>query len=157
MEWTTLAGTGLGAVVGVGSTLLADRVRWRRETGERDRRERRDVYVTCLTKYRLAYEGMYAAASAHRDGPADHRDAAVREAFRASGCDEVRETVLICAPPEMSTVAEDVYASLRALLEVFAAGDPALDTPGFQEHRLRHAQAVWAARAAMRTALGRGD
>jgi hypothetical protein len=55
----------------------------------------------------------------------------------------------------MADVVEDVYASLRELLEVFAAGDPALDTPEFQEHRLRHAQAVWAARAAMRAALER--
>jgi hypothetical protein len=88
VEWTTLAATGLGAVVGVGSTLLADRVRWRRETGERDRRERRDLYVSCLTRYRLAYEDMHTAALAHRDGPAGRRDAAVRDAFRGSGCDE---------------------------------------------------------------------
>ncbi|MFF4689597.1 hypothetical protein [Streptomyces sp. NPDC001307] len=99
---------------------------------------------------------MHTAATTHRDGPADRRDAAVREAFRASGCDEVRENLLICAPEEMADVVEDVYASLRELLEVFAAGDPALDTLEFQEHRLRHAQAVWAARAAMRAALERG-
>ena len=40
MEWTPLAATGLGAFVGVGSTLLADRVRWRRDlrtcTGSHD-------------------------------------------------------------------------------------------------------------------------
>ncbi|AOR33603.1 hypothetical protein BFF78_23305 [Streptomyces fodineus] len=156
MDWTTLAGTALGAVVGVGSTLLADRVRWRRETGERDRRERRDLYVTCLTRYRLAYEDMHTAATRHREAPAAERAAAVREAFRASGCDEAREVVLIRAPQEMTAVVEDVYASLRELLEVFASGDPALDTPEFQEHRLRHAQAVWAARAAMRAALERG-
>ncbi len=156
MDWTTLAGTGLGAVVGVGATLLADRVRWRRETGERDRRERRDLYVTCLTRYRLAYEDRHTAALAHRDGHAGRPDAAVRDAFRASGCDEVRETVLLCAPQETTAVMEDVYTTLRELLEVFAAGDPAPDTPRFQEHRLRHAQAVRAARDAMRDALERG-
>ncbi|MGW2740732.1 hypothetical protein [Streptomyces sp. NPDC001450] len=57
--------------------------------------------VTCLTKYRPAYEDM-------------HR------------------------------------VSLLKLLEVFAAGDPALRTPELQGHRLRHAKAVWTARAAMR-------
>ncbi|MFJ9816821.1 hypothetical protein ACIRU3_16370 [Streptomyces sp. NPDC101151] len=155
MEWTTLAGTGLGAVVGVGSTLLADRVRRRRETDERARRERRDAHVTCLTKYRPAYEDMHTAATAHRDGPAQ-REMAVRDAFRASGCDEVRETVLICAPEEMAAVIEDVYASLPELLEVFAAGDPPLGTQEFQERRLWHARAVWAARAAMRAEPARG-
>lgn len=157
MEWGTLAGTGIGALVGVGSTLLADRVRWRREDADRARRERRDMYVTCLTKYRLAYEDMRAAAGAHRDDQSAEREAAVREAFRASGCDEVRETALICAPEEMSAVIEDVYASLRELLEVFAAGEPALGTPEFEESRLRHGRAVWAARAAMRAQLVRRD
>ncbi|MGW0206906.1 hypothetical protein ACWDZ8_14160 [Streptomyces sp. NPDC003233] len=99
---------------------------------------------------------MHTAAGAHRDGPADRRETPVREAFRASGCDEVRENLLICATEEMTAVVEDVYASLRKLLEVFAAGDPALDTPDFQEHRLEHAQAMWAARAAMRAAPERG-
>ncbi|MET7690974.1 hypothetical protein ABZT06_23840 [Streptomyces sp. NPDC005483] len=62
MEWTPLAGTGLGAIVGVGSTLLADRVRRRRDVTERTRQERKEIYVACLTKYRQANEDMYAAA-----------------------------------------------------------------------------------------------
>ncbi|MFI7504232.1 hypothetical protein ACIBVL_38295 [Streptomyces sp. NPDC049687] len=152
MEWTTLAATGLGALVGVGSTLLADRVRWRRERAERTRQERKEIYVTCLTKYRQAYEDMYAAASRPPEGVA--REAAVREAFRASGCDEVRESALICAPQALSDVLETVYETLRDLLEVLARGEPPLDSPAFQERRLRHGKAVWAARAAMRRDLG---
>lgn len=153
MEWTTLAATGLGALVGVGSTLLADRVRWRRDLSERNRQERKDIYVACLTKYRQAYEDMYAAANSPQEGTA--RDAAVREAFRASGSDEVRESALICAPQEMSDAIEAVYTTLRDLMDVLAAGEPPLDSPEFQEHRLRHAQAVWDARSAMRQDLER--
>lgn len=153
VDWTTLAGTGLGALIGVGSTLLADRARWRRDATERGRQERRDIYVTCLTKYRLAYEAMHTTALA-RQGR-DTLDAAVREAFRTSGCDEVRESALICAPQEMADVLEDVYGTLRELQEILAAGDPALDCPEFQEQRLKHGQAVWAARAAMRADLER--
>ncbi|MFD4019148.1 hypothetical protein [Streptomyces sindenensis] len=37
MEWTALAATVVGAVIGVGSTLVTDRVSWRRDTRERDR------------------------------------------------------------------------------------------------------------------------
>ncbi len=155
MDWTPLAGTALGALVGVGSTLLADRTRWRREQADRTRQERRDIYVTVLTKYRLAYEAMHAAAVTGRDQGGAVREAAVREAFRASGCDEARETALICAPQEMSDLLEDVYATLRDLQEVFAAGDPPLDSPELQERRLKHAEAIWAARAAMRRDLDR--
>ncbi|MCZ4607648.1 hypothetical protein O3S80_28580 [Streptomyces sp. Lzd4kr] len=68
MDWTTLAGTALGALVGIGSTLLADRARWRRDLADRTRQERRQIYVTVLTKYRLAYEDMYAAAAPARGG-----------------------------------------------------------------------------------------
>ncbi|MFI9825384.1 hypothetical protein ACIHFC_33840 [Streptomyces sp. NPDC052013] len=154
MDWMTLAGTGLGAVVGVGATLLADRVRWRRELTERNRQERREIYVTCLTKYRQAYEDMHTVAVRHRGDP-EARDAAVREAFRASGCDEVRESALLCAPQEMSDVIERVYEALRDLLEVFASGQPSLDSPELQEHRLRYGKAVWAARASIRQDLER--
>lgn len=155
MDWTTLAGTALGALVGVGSTLLADRARWRRDLSDRTRQERKQIYVTVLTKYRLAYEAMHAAAVTGRDQEDAVREAAVREAFRASGCDEARETALICAPQEMSDVLEKVYATLRELQDVFAAGDPPLDSPQVQERRRRHAEAIWAARAAIRRDLER--
>jgi hypothetical protein len=80
MDWTTLAATALGAFVGVGSTLLADRVRWRRDQVDRTRQERRQIYVTVLTKYRLAYEDMREAALT---GDGRERAAAVRQAFRS--------------------------------------------------------------------------
>ncbi|MFI7410489.1 hypothetical protein ACIBU0_17685 [Streptomyces sp. NPDC049627] len=154
MDWTTLAATALGALVGVGSTLLADRARWRRDMADRTRQERKQIYVTVLTKYRLAYEAMHAAAVAGRGQDDGARETSVREAFRSSGCDEARETALICAPQEMSDVLENVYATLRDLQDAFAAGDPPLDSPELQARRLKHAEAVWAARAAMRRDLG---
>ncbi|MFJ8633855.1 hypothetical protein [Streptomyces sp. NPDC093568] len=153
MDWTTLAATWLGALVGVGSTLLADRVRWRRDLADRTRQERKQLYVTVLTKYRLAYEAMHTAAVTGRDQEDRAREAAVREAFRASGCDEARESALIGAPQEMSDVLEEVYSTLRDLQDAFAAGDPPLDSPELQARRLKHAEAVWAARAAMRRDL----
>ncbi|WP_328880836.1 hypothetical protein [Streptomyces sp. NBC_00299] len=157
MDWTPLAGTALGAFVGIGSTLLADRARWRRDLTDRTRQERRQIYVTVLTKYRLAYEAMHAAAVTGRDQADAARETAVREAFRSSGCDEARETALICAPQEMSDLLETVYATLRDLQDAFAAGDPPLDSPQLQERRLKHAEAIWAARAAMRRDLERGS
>ncbi|MFD7388027.1 hypothetical protein ACFV46_06135 [Streptomyces sp. NPDC059852] len=147
MDWTTLAATALGAFVGVGSTLLADRVRRHHDRADRTRQERRQIYVTVLTKYRLAYEDMREAALT-RDGR--ERATAVRQAFRSSGCDEARESALLCAPREMADALEAVYATLRDLQDAFATGDPPLDSPAMQERRLKHAEAVWAARAAIR-------
>ncbi|KAB2973422.1 hypothetical protein F8R89_16160 [Streptomyces sp. SS1-1] len=150
MDWTTLAATALGAFVGVGSTLLADRVRWRRDRADRTRQERRQIYVTVLTTYRLAYEDMREAALS---GDGRERAAAVRRAFRSSGCDEARESALLCAPQARADALESVYATLRDLQDAFATGDPPLDSPAMQELRLKHAEAVWAARAAIRADL----
>jgi hypothetical protein len=50
----------------------------------------------------------------------------------------------------MADALEAVYATLRDLQDAFATGDPPLDSPAMQERRLRHAEAVWAARAAIR-------
>lgn len=53
MEWTALAATVVGAVIGVGSTLVTDRVSWRRDTRERDRETLRTVgaqFLEALTE-----------------------------------------------------------------------------------------------------------
>lgn len=37
MQWSAIVATAVGTVLGVVSTLVADRIRWRRDTSERDR------------------------------------------------------------------------------------------------------------------------
>jgi uncharacterized membrane protein YccC len=145
----TLAGTGLGALVGVGSTLLADRARWRRDAAERSRQERKEIYVACPTTFRQAHEAMRAVATGDQQREATALDAAVREAFRASGCNEARETALICAPPELADTVEDAYLTLRKLRDALAAGN-SLASPAYPEARRAHARALSAAREAMR-------
>ncbi|MET7690975.1 hypothetical protein ABZT06_23845 [Streptomyces sp. NPDC005483] len=57
----------------------------------------------------------------------------------------------------MSDVIEAVHGTLRELQDVLAADDVPLGSPALQEHRLRHAKAIRAARAAMRRDLGQGS
>ncbi|MXM67585.1 hypothetical protein GR925_30160 [Streptomyces sp. HUCO-GS316] len=154
MEWMTLAGTGLGAAVGVGSTLLADRSRWRRDTADRARQERKEIYVSCLTTLRQAHESMRAVATGDQQREAAAVDAAVREAFRTSGCNEARETALICVPPGMADRLEEAYLSLRSLRDVLAAGY-ALSSAEYKEARRAHTRSVDTAREAMRHDLER--
>jgi len=153
VEWMTLAGTGLGALVGVGSTLLADRSRWRREAAERARQERKDVYVACLTSFRQAQEAMRAVATGDRQREAAALDAAVREAFRASGCNEARDSAAILVTPEMATSIDGAFYSLRRLRNVLASGSP-LDSTAHHEAAAAHREAVGLAQAAMRHDLG---
>jgi hypothetical protein len=48
MQWTAIVATVVGAVLGVGSTLIADRLRWRRELAERDRDALRASFMEYL-------------------------------------------------------------------------------------------------------------
>lgn len=154
MEWMTLAGTGLGAIVGIGSTLLADRARWRRDSADQARQERKEIYVSCLTTFRQAHEAMRAVATGDQQREAAAVDAAVREAFRESGCNEARETALICVPPSLAATIEDAYLSLREIRDALAAGNP-LSSPEYKESRRAHTRTVTIARETMRHDLER--
>lgn len=149
----TLAGTALGALVGVGATLLAERARWRRDSAERARQERKEIYVACLTTFRQAHESMRAVAFGDQRWEAPALDAAVREALRASGCNEARDTAALFAAPEIVAAIDDAFYSLRRLMDVLAAGN-GLDSAAFQEAQAAHRSAVRLAQAAMRRDLG---
>ncbi|NGO42860.1 hypothetical protein [Streptomyces ureilyticus] len=149
----TLAGTALGALVGVGATLLAERARWRREAAERARQERKEIYVACLTSFRQAHETMRAVAFGDRQWEATGLDAAVREALRASGCNEARDAAALFAAPGIVAAIDDAFYSLRRLMDVLAAGN-GLRSAAFQEAQAAHRIAVKLAQAAMRRDLG---
>lgn len=57
MEWISPVSTALGAVIGVGSTLLTDRFRWRRERAGQNLDVRRQMYAdytAALSRIRTA-------------------------------------------------------------------------------------------------------
>ncbi|MEU6578439.1 hypothetical protein [Streptomyces sp. NPDC046805] len=56
MEWLSLVGTGLGAVLGVGATLAGEHVRWRRTTRDNKLHDRRSMYVDRLVAFRRVHE-----------------------------------------------------------------------------------------------------
>jgi hypothetical protein len=58
MQWTAIVATAVGTVLGVFSTLAADRIRWRRDTSERDRDALRTSfmeYLAALARARDAF------------------------------------------------------------------------------------------------------
>jgi hypothetical protein len=77
-QWIAVLGTALGAVIGIGSAFINDRVRWKREQ-DRDRlgvrRELYSAYIATLTEI---HESMRAVSG--RDGltAAGRRDTAAR-------------------------------------------------------------------------------
>ncbi|MFB7044698.1 hypothetical protein ACFCZ5_06330 [Streptomyces microflavus] len=99
MEWISLASTALGAGIGIGSTLLVDRVRWRRERAGHDLDVRRQMYAdytAALSRIRTALNEC-----AQEDIPAAERPRRVREVFLTPGAYEIRHQLTIVAPPEI--------------------------------------------------------
>ena len=65
-QWIAVLGTALGAVIGIGSAFINDRVRWKREQ-DRDRLGvRRELYASFIAALTEVHESMRAVSG--RDG-----------------------------------------------------------------------------------------
>ncbi|MFG2839772.1 hypothetical protein ACGFYE_32745 [Streptomyces zaomyceticus] len=151
MEWMTLVGTGLGAVLGVGATLLGEQIRWRRTVRSGVLQDRQNMYVDCLVTLRRAHEAMRLAADEDHADP-QTRAARIRQAFQGAGCDEARERVVLTAGADVATAIDASYHSLRQVRETLASGH-ALASEEYQTARQAHGDATRAARTVLRRDL----
>ncbi|MEU1706105.1 hypothetical protein ABZ478_11965 [Streptomyces sp. NPDC005706] len=151
MEWGSLVGTGLGAVLGVGATLAGEHVRWRRASRETRLRDRQTAYVDCLVAFRRAHEAMRLAADEDHASP-QVRGSRIRQAFQASGCDEARERLILTATEDVATAIDASYHSLREVREVLASGRD-ITSADYHAARQAHGDATRAARVVLRRDL----
>lgn len=59
MDWGTLAGAALGGLLGAGSTIMADRFRWKRDYVTQEHGGRRELYSRYLAALSLATHRLY--------------------------------------------------------------------------------------------------
>ncbi|GGW51961.1 hypothetical protein GCM10010503_31130 [Streptomyces lucensis JCM 4490] len=121
MDWGTLWGTGLGAVMGVGSTLLADRIRWKRDQSTRLfdlRRQLYGDYLSALTRTRNELKHIGSSIDLDADERARHAGAAYRE----GGVPELRYQIAILAPQRVVGPAVEAHRRLRAVGSVGKPG-----------------------------------
>jgi hypothetical protein len=155
VEWSSLVGTGLGAVLGVGATLVGEHVRWRRTTRDNRLQDRRNLYADCLVSFRKAHEAMRLAADEEHPS-SQARAARIRQVYQASGCDEARERLILTATHEVVSAIDASYISLRKIREVLASG-ATVPTPDYQAARQAHRDATEAARDILRRDLSSLD
>ncbi|MCF4138571.1 hypothetical protein L1856_20425 [Streptomyces sp. Tue 6430] len=62
MDWLAPVNTLTGAAIGIGSTLLADRIRWRRDREALDRDTRRQAYAAFMAALSDAYTRLHETA-----------------------------------------------------------------------------------------------
>jgi hypothetical protein len=151
VEWGTLVGTALGAVLGIGATLAGEHLRWRRTVRDNRLQDRRTMYVDCLVALRRAHEAMRLAADEDYPDP-QARAAKIRQAFQASGCDEARERLVLTAATGISKAIDASYHSLRRVRETLASGCT-LTSDEYHAARQAHGDATRAARVVLRQDL----
>jgi hypothetical protein len=121
VDWGTLIGTALGAVVGVGSTVLAERSRWKREFATRELSVRRQLYgdyLAALSRTRNELRGLARSPSV----PAEERARLAGETFRSGGAYELRYQMAITAPEPVAAPSERALIALRDLHDRLEAG-----------------------------------
>ncbi|GAA2628307.1 hypothetical protein GCM10010425_27850 [Streptomyces spororaveus] len=116
-----MVATVVGAVIGVGSTLATDRLRWRRDTGERDRETLRTVsaqFLEALTEARDAISD--ASRSEHL--PVDERAQLARGSILTHGVHAKQYQLELLATPEVAQLAGDAAYQLLLYRDVVVAG-----------------------------------
>ncbi|MFJ5865547.1 hypothetical protein ACIQEY_14170 [Streptomyces parvus] len=151
MEWTALAATVVGAVIGVGSTLVTDRVSWRRDTRERDRETLRTVaaqFLEALTEARDAISD--ASRSEHL--PVAERAQLARAGTSAQGVHAKQYQLELLATPEVAESARDASYRLLLYRDAVVAGH-LRDDPECTQARRAFREARQKLMTAMRSSL----
>ncbi|MDJ1134022.1 hypothetical protein [Streptomyces iconiensis] len=121
MEWLSPISTALGAGIGVGATLLADRLRWRREREDRALETRQQLYA----EYSAALSRIRTALNEAANDPGlseGERRVRVRELFLAPGAYELRHQLAILAPQEVIGASSAAFKLLRDTRDRIAEG-----------------------------------
>lgn len=121
MNWFSLASVLLGAGIGVGSTLLADRLRWHRESIDRQQSYKREAYTEYLTALARWRNGLRETAYDPNLSNDERREKA-RQALLNSQAYEKRMEMFITAPPSVITNSEATYKALRNMKDPIARG-----------------------------------
>ncbi|MFE4698328.1 hypothetical protein ACFRIC_14785 [Streptomyces sp. NPDC056738] len=154
MDWLPLLSTLAGAAIGIGSTLIADRNRWKREDVKDGVRLRLDVYTQYTTTVKVLGETLRALAE-RQHASDDERALALREAFRDSGIAVASERMWLTAPEPVVKASNSVFHCLRHICDAYIDGT-AVSSPQDRARWEARGKAAARMRKLMREDLGVG-
>jgi hypothetical protein len=151
-QWVAVLGTALGAVIGLGSAYLNDKVRWRREQLRDRLTVRRELYASYIAALTETHETMR-EASQDRTLPADARRDAVHRSFREGGAYASRYQIGIMADQKVLDAAETAFQRMRDIRDLLAVGT-STDSAEYKQARLQWGASLRGMQQAMREELG---
>jgi len=110
VDWVPVVTTVLGAIIGVGSTLLVDRFRSGQERDRQWEEMKRESYVQFLV---AAHHTQQALCMVTEGASEISKAIHARDAFRVNGIYAACEQVMIVAPDNVRVVANEVFELLR--------------------------------------------
>jgi hypothetical protein len=120
-QWIAVVGTALGAIIGLSSAFINERVRWKREQ-LRDRLViRRDLYAQYIASCTEIHEAMR-AVSRNENVTAADRFRAVHDAYRAGHPYNFRYQIGVIADQSVLDAAEAAFQKLRDIRDLLAEG-----------------------------------
>lgn len=152
MDWGTLLGTIVGAALGIGSTMLADHTRYRREQANRAHDTLRDLYSTYLAALNDSSSALRVIIL--RESDAMVRYQAALDAFRDASVLTQRYGIALQAPSAVQEKSDRAYRLLRQWRDLLNTHpDLSLTSPEYLERLERFHQARKDLQAAMRASL----
>jgi hypothetical protein len=151
VDLSTLASTVVGAVIGIGATTLADRSRWKREQTTSHNQLRRQAYAAYLAALVRAHEATRTAATGEH-ASADHKRAAIEEAFRSADPYVHRYEMALIAPPDVIEPAVQAFRRVRGIRDLLIDGITA-ESVEYRIAQREYYASIDAANDAMRTDL----
>jgi hypothetical protein len=121
VEWSSLAGTALGALIGVSATLSAERTRWRRGRRDSDKVVKRQTYADYLAALSRARNEVRSAAFSGSVPLAD-RSRRAADAFKTGETYELRYQVALLGPDSAVSASDSEFRALRGLRDLVEAG-----------------------------------
>ncbi|MEU3335256.1 hypothetical protein [Streptomyces sp. NPDC006668] len=149
MDWGTLVGTALGALLGVSTTLLGERSRWHREDASRERAAKRQLYseylgALWLTQHQL--RDLQRSTALTREERIEQSG----EILGAANAFRLLYEMRIMAPEPLDEVATQAFRKLLRLRDRFEGPDVTTD-PEWPATSAALSEALETLRQAMRS------
>lgn len=151
MDWIPLASTAFGAMIALGGTLLADRLRTRDEHGQRSLTTRRRAYLDFVLALGEGLQGLREVAATSLTG--EERAVHANREVSRGGLYPARERFLMVAPTPLVTTGQEVFEALIEVRDAVRAG-AALASPEFHDAYHPYAERMWRFRLAIRDDVG---